>query len=210
MKRKLQTPIMVILLVLLPLIAFSGAEQTPSESYYERLKSLVRVREGYDVSIHPTAKDRDVNLIEIEKGAAGVVFGASMDDVIAVWRKPESIWIDGIREAWFLGIGGCEFGFVDNRLTTIAVPSFSIRKAHLANGIGFESSYDEVKSALGEPVKATDSRLRFVTKSGYTVNFDFVSDEWSSGKRRLQCIKISCPDSGEFVRSRFDRGGPTR
>ena len=69
---------------------------------------------------------------------------------------------------------------------------------------------DEVKSALGEPVKATDSRLRFATKSGYTVNFDFVSDEWSPGKRRLQCIKISCPDSGEFVRSRFDRGGPTR
>jgi hypothetical protein len=208
MKRKLHTPAMVILLVLLPLIAFSGAQQTASESYYERLKSLVTP--GFRFQIRPNATDRDINLVEIEKGAAGVVFGASMDDVIAVWGKPESIWIDGIREAWFLGIGGCEFGFVNNRLTTIAVPSFSVRKAHLANGIGFESSYDEVKSALGEPVKATDSRLRFVTKSGYTVNFDFVSDEWSSGKRRLQCIRISCPDSGEFVRSRFHMGGPTQ
>jgi hypothetical protein len=203
MKRMFQTPIMVILLGLLPLIAFSGAEQTPSESYYERLKSLVTPELRFQ--IRPNATDRDVNLIEIEKGAAGVVFGASMDDVIAVWGKPESIWIDGIREAWFLGIGGCRFGFVDNRLTTVGVLSVSVEKAHLANGIGFESSYDEVKSALGEPVEATDSELSFVTKNGYTIGFHFVSDESASDKRRLISIKISCPNSGEFVRRR-----PTR
>ncbi len=166
MKRKLQTPIMAILLVLLPLIAFSGAEQTPSESYYERLKSLVRVREGYYVSIHPAAKDRDVNLIEIEKGAAGVVFGASMDDVIAVWGFPESIRVNGFLKTWFLRIGGSCFGFVDNRLTTIAVCRGAVKNAHLANGIGFESCYDEVRSAFGEPVEATDLELTFVTEDG--------------------------------------------
>jgi hypothetical protein len=132
-----------------------------------------------------------------------------MDDVIAVWGSQSPSGSTGSGRLGFWGLAD-RIRFVNNRLTTNAVPSFSVRKAHLANGIGFESSYYEVKSALGEPVKATDSRLRFVTKSGYTVNFDFVSDEWSSGKRRLQCIRISCPDSGEFVRSRFHMGGPTQ
>jgi len=192
MKRTLQTTIMVMLL--LPLITFCGAEQTASESYYDRLKSLVTPGPGF--RIRPNATERDVNLIEIEKGAAGVVFGASMDDVVAVWGKPNGIWIDSLVQIWTLQVGACRFGFLDNRLTTIAVSSATIEKAHLANGIGFESSYDEVKSAFGEPVEATDSQLSFATGSGYTIEFQFVRDRLASNKPRLILIEISCPHSG--------------
>jgi hypothetical protein len=186
--------LVAILFGSLPLIAFSGAEPSPSESYYERLKSLVRDRQN--PAIRPNATERDVSLIEVEKGAAGVIFGASMDDVIAVWGLPESIRVSGFFKTWFLRIGGSYFGFVDNRLTSIAVHRAAVENAHLTNGIGFESSYDEVRSAFGEPVEATDLELTFVTKDGYTITFCFW-DEPVWGKRELIAITISCPDSGK-------------
>lgn len=194
MKRTFHVPVIVVLLLLVSLVAFSGAEQSASESYYGRLKSLVTGR--HIISIHPKASERDVNLIEVEKGAAGVLFGATMDDVIAIWGRPNAIWIDGIRDAWYLGIGACRFGFVDNRLASISVHSATIEKAYLANGLSFESSYDEVKSAFGEPIEATNSSLRFATENGYLVRFHFIPDPEVLGKRELIAIGISDPNSG--------------
>lgn len=202
MRHQFQIPFTTILLVLLPLIAFSGAKQTPSESYYERLKSLVSPFPNYP--IHPNATGRDVNVIEVEKGAAGVVFGASIDDVVAVWGKPESIMVNKFDRGWFLGIGGCEFGFVDNRLTAITVSRITVETAHLANGLTFDSSYDEVKSAFGEPVEATDLVLSFVTENGYTTEFCFYVSPVRN-KRELIAINISSPDSGRSMRTRPGR-----
>lgn len=195
MKRFYYTPIIFILLVMLPLFAISGdIEQKIAESYYGRLKSLLSRK---TLNVRPKASERDVSLIEPEKGAAGVLFGDSMDDVIAIWGKPCGIFIDGIRPVWELFIGACRFGFVDNRLVSISVHSATLEKAYMENGISFTSSYDEVKSAIGEPMEATYSDLKFITENGYIIKFHFVPDALSEGKRELISIAIYHPDSGE-------------
>jgi len=195
MKRKPEIPISVVLLLLVCLIPFSGAGQTASESYYAQLKSLVTGR--HILRVRPKPSERDINLIEIEKGAAGVLFGATMDDVIAIWGKPNSLMIDGIRPVWDMGIGACRFGFINNRLVTISVHSATIEKAHLPNGLSFESSYEEVESAFGEPIEAADLNLEFATVNGYLVRFHFAPDLGALGKRKLINIEICHPDSGE-------------
>lgn len=195
MKRRLQVPIVVVLFILLFLIPFSDAGQTGPESYYTQLKSLVTGR--HSLRVRPKPSERDINLIAIEDGAAGVLFGATMDDVIAVWGKPDSLMIDGITPVWNLGIGACRFGFVDNRLVTISVHSATIEKAYLPNGLSFESSYEEVQSVFGEPIEATDLNLEFMTENGYLVRFHFAPDRGALGKRKLINIEICHPDSGE-------------
>ena len=76
MKRKLYNPMILVLLVLLPLVAFSGTGQKASESYYGQLQSLLSRQ---SLKVRPKASERDVNLVEVEKGAAGVLLGASLD-----------------------------------------------------------------------------------------------------------------------------------
>ena len=195
MKCKSCTHVIAILLCTLPLATFSGTEQSASESYYGKLKSLLRQR--HILRVRPKGSGRDVNLIEVEKGAGGVLFGASMDDVVAVWGMPSGLFIDGIGPVWKLAIGACRFGFVDNRLVEISIHSATLKTAHLANGIGFASSYDEVKSAFGEPLEATYSKLEFATKNGYVIKFHFLPDRLSEGKRKIVTITIFHPDSGQ-------------
>jgi len=194
MNRKRYTPIVLFLLVLLPLIAFSGTEQKASESYYGQLKSLLTRK---ILNVRPKASKRDVNLIEVEKGAAGVLFGASMDDVIAIWGKPCGLHINASRDVWTLNIGACRFGFIDNHLVTISVHSATLKKAHIENGVSFESSFNDVMSAFGKPIEATDYNLKFATENGYVIKFHFVADTSSIGKRKLITINICHPDSGE-------------
>ena len=194
MKRELYTPIVVFLLALLPLIAFSGTEQKPSESYYGQLKSLLTRK---TLKVRPKASERDVNLIEVEKGAAGVLFGASMDDVVAIWGKPCGINTYRLRDIWSLYIGACRFGFIDNQLVSVSIHSATLKEAHIGNGISFKSSYNDVKSAFGEPIEMTDYSLKFSTKNGYIIKFHFVADRSSMGKRKLISITVYHPDSGE-------------
>ncbi len=202
MKHFYYIPIVLILLVMVPLFAFSGrntpvscnAEQKTAESYYGQLKSLLSRK---TLKVRPKASKRDVNLIEGEKGAAGVLFGASMDDVIAIWGKPCGIFINGNIVIWDLSIGACRFGFVDNRLVSISIHSATLKKAYLKSGINFTSSYDEVKSAFGEQMEATYSNRAFATENGYIIRFHFVPDASSKGKRKLICIAIYHPDSGK-------------
>lgn len=211
MKREPYTPIIVLLVVLLPLIRFSGCSapvrkqaetnheppkslQDQPETYYGKLKSLLTRK---ILHVRPRATERDVNLIEIEKGAAGVCFGASMDDVVAVWGKPCGFHIIGYRDVWDLSIGACRFGFIENQLVTISIHSATLKDAHLKNGINFSSSYDKVKSAYGEPLKATNFDLKYSTENGHLIKFHFVADNSSLGKRKLINISIYHPDSGE-------------
>ena len=69
--------------------------------------------------------------------------------------------------------------------------------AHLDNGLSFESSYDEVKAAFGEPIEADDLGLDFATANGYLVRFQFVPDLSAPGNRKLINVEICHPDSGE-------------
>ena len=188
----------VTIVLVLSLIALAEDEQTASETYYGRLKSLVTRRHIF--AVRPESSERDLNLIEAEKGAAGVLFGSSMDDVIAIWGKPNAIRIDGITDVWDLGIGACRFSFVDNRLVGISLHSATLKDAHLANGIGFKSSYDEVKAAFSEPLEASDFNLVFLTENDYRLRFHFVADTLVLGKRKLICIEISRPGSGRGTR----------
>jgi hypothetical protein len=194
MKRKLFNPLILILLVLIPLLAFSGTEQKGSESYYGKLKSMLSRK---TLKVRPKVSERDVNLIDVEKGAAGVLFGASMDDIVAVWGKPCGINTYGIRDIWTLYIGACRFGFIDNELVLISIHSATLKEAHLGDGISFKSSYNDVKSAFGEPIEMTDYNLKFVKESGYVIKFHFVADTSSIGKRKLISITIYHPDSGQ-------------
>jgi hypothetical protein len=194
MKRKLYNRIVLILLVLLPLIALSGTEEKTSDSFYGQLTSLLTRQ---TLKLRPKASERDVNLIEVEKGAAGVVFGASMDDVVAIWGKPSGLHIQGRRDIWDLYIGACRFGFIENELVSIGIHSVTIDKAHFENGIGFKSSFDDVLSAFGKPIEATDYNLKFVNETGYVMKFHFVADTSSLGKRKLINITMYHPDSGK-------------
>ncbi|OHB82988.1 MAG: hypothetical protein A2Z38_03555 [Planctomycetes bacterium RBG_19FT_COMBO_48_8] len=194
MKRKLYNPMILVLLVFVPLIAFSGTEQKASESYYEQLKSLLTRK---TLKVRPNASKRDVNLIETEKGAAGVLFGASMDDIVAIWGKPCGIDTNRSRNIWSLSVGACRFGFIENELVSVSIHSATLEKAPFETGINFKSSFDDVMSAFGKPIQATDYSLKFVTKNGYIIRFHFVADTSSIGKRKLITIKISHPDSGE-------------
>ena len=194
MKRELYNPIMLILLVLIPLIAFSGTEQKEPDSYYKQLKSLLGRR---TLKVRPNPSERDVNLIEVEKGAAGLLFGASMDEAVAIWGKPSGLDTNRSRDIWTLYVGACRFGFIENELVSLSIHSATIKEAHLANGIGFKSSFDDVMSAFGKPIKATDYNLTFVNESGYIIKFHFVADTSSLGKRKLINIEINHPDSGK-------------
>jgi hypothetical protein len=193
MQRKLYNPMILVLLVLIPLIAFSGTEQKATESYYEQLKSLLTRQ---TLKVRPKTSERDVNLIEVEKGAAGVLFGASMDDVVAIWGKPCGINTSGSRDIWSLYIGACKFGFIDNELVLISIHSATRKEAHFENGIGFKSSFDDVMSAFGKPIEATDYILKFVKENGYVIKFQFVADTSSLGKRKLIGITLNHSDSG--------------
>lgn len=67
---------------------------------------------------------------------------------------------------------------------------------HFENGIGFESSFEDVMSAFGKSIKATDYNLTFANENGYIIKFHFVADTSFFGKRKLIAIEINHPDSG--------------
>lgn len=63
------------------------------------------------------------------------------------------------------------------------------------NGINFNSSFDDVVSAFGDPREASDYTPEFETKNGYITTFHFVPDESPTGKK-LIAIGIYHPDAG--------------
>ncbi len=192
MKSKSYILVISILFCMLPLISISGARQTSTESYYDRLKSLLGPKK---YRITPKVTRRDVNLIEIEKGAAGVVYGASMDDVITIWGHPCELYVSSGSRDWKLTFGACQLHFIDNRLMSIGIHPATLPKAYLPNGISFESSYDEVKSTMGEPIRATDRDLDFRTSNGYEISFFFTEkNDIPSEAGKIVAITISHPD----------------
>ena len=193
MNGKLYTVLAMVMIVMFPLVAFSDAEEKLEASYYDQLKSLLSRK---TLSVRPKESERDVNLIEVEKGAAGVLFGASMDDVVAVWGKPCGLMVGrGINDVWDLHIGASRFGFFDNELVAIDIHSAMLENAQMDNGINFESSYDEVMAAFGDPIEASEYNPEFETENGYVVTFHFMPDE-SPKDKRLIAIGIYHPDSG--------------
>ncbi len=172
----------------------SNAPIDLSESYYDTLKSLLGT---YTFNIRPKPTERDVNLIEPEKGGMGVLFGATMEEVFAVWGKPAGIWIRGGEDLWEFEIGACDFAFIDNSLVGIEIHEASMENAYFENGINFTSSVEEVKAAFGEPSEETKYGLEYYTKNGYFIDFQFTSSDDKNGDPALINISIYHPDAGK-------------
>ena len=94
-------------------------------------------------------------------------------------------------------MGACRFGFIDNQLVSVSIHSATLKEAHCGNGISFKSSYDDVKSAFGKPIEATDYNLKFLKENGYLIKFHFVANTSFMGKRKLISIAIYHPDAGQ-------------
>ncbi len=162
-------------------------------SYYGQLKSLLSRSNPY---ILPKASEQDIDLIETKKGAAGVLLGATMDDVVAVWGNPSGLMINEVMDIWFLNIGACKFGFVDNSLVSISIHSVTLPTAHFKNGISFKSSINDLLAAFGEPIKSMNHKYTFVNEDGYVTEFQFFPDPQIKGEERLSTITIYHPDIG--------------
>ena len=164
------------------------------ESYYDMLNSLIG---RHKLNVRPKPAERDIDIIEPEKGGAGVLFGATMDDVIAIWGKPSGFMIEGFDDVWSLEIGACDFGFIDNSLVAIGIHSATLETAHFENGICFTSSVEEVKSAFGEPNEETKYGLEYYTENNYFIDFHFTSSDAKNGNPELINISIYHPDAGK-------------
>lgn len=165
-----------------------------SESYSDTLKSLLS-RHKYNVRPKPSA--RDINLIDAEKGAAGMFFGESMDAVVAIWGKPSGLWIEGSDDIWQLEIGACDFAFIDNSLVGVEIHSATLDAAYFENGISFTSSVEEVKSAFGKPSEETKYGLEYYTENDYFIDFHFIPTKANDGAPELINISIYHPDAGK-------------
>jgi hypothetical protein len=170
-----------------------------SASYYETLRSLVGPKQ---LEVQPKPDGRDYNLIRPEKGAAGMLFGDSMDAVVDTWGKPAGIDINihcplENCPLWTLSIGTCEFGFVEGQLTTIDVHCVALPDAYMENGITFDSSIEEVKQAFGKPVEEqfNGEVLVYRTPGGYGLKFQFT--RCLEGALKLIAIRLSRPDTYE-------------
>jgi hypothetical protein len=125
--------------------------------FADRVEALLHPGPGRTLA--PVRDAGDVLTIDPESGsAAGLRFGQTMDDVIAVWGKPHGLDVEKKRDSrartWYrrvdLNYGyGLSFRFRDGALDGIHVQSLDA--AHLLNGPALKSTPAEVLKALGEP-----------------------------------------------------------
>lgn len=184
-------PIALCLSTELALAASLKRDVPPTPSYYETLKSLLVPNRA---KIRPKSEGRDVNLIDPLNGAGGVRFGDSVDTVVGVWGKPNSIQITAFSPLWRLRMGACTFAFIDNRLVAISIHSATLKNARLEEGVTFQSSTEEVRKALGEPTEETYAALTFERDGGYVLRCQFMPDSLQAGKRKLILVEIRHPD----------------
>ena len=157
--------------------------------YYAQLQSMLS--NGH-LMFYPKDPDKDVNLVTIEKGASGLHFGASMDDLVELWGNPSIVRNSG--DAWFLAIGGCRFGFIDNELLYISIRSTTIPDAHFGNGISFSSSYEDIVSAFENLTESRNNTLELCTKNGYKMKLYFFPDTSNGNKLKLFMIELKHPE----------------
>lgn len=185
-----------IILILAIVFVFSAvnsyaAESTASKvNYYDTLKSMLS---PMDRKAKPQSKDRDVNLIEPSKGAGGLLFGQSIDDLIRVWGNPSnmcaSMSTHGIKlttNNFFYGAS--HFKFINNKLVEIVVSKVNLPNAHFPNGIGFNSTAQDIKKVFGEPDEKRDNTATYYNITGSKVRFFCTYDK--KGVLRLSTVTI--------------------
>lgn len=164
------------------------------DSYFERLDSLLSRK---NLRVRPKVSEVEVDLIDFEKGAAGVAYGSTVDDVVAVWGNPSGFLIREIKDDWDMYIGACRFGFIGNELVYISIHNATLPNAYFENGISFKSSMEDVLSVFGEPDKSSGFLYTFRTEKGYAIKFHFIPDSKKKGSEKLIGIAIYHPEAGK-------------
>ncbi|MHC4777120.1 MAG: hypothetical protein ACYTFG_00940 [Planctomycetota bacterium] len=176
----------------LPCSARAGEKKTPST--YEALKSILRSRKGRLTSPRPQGL-RDPDLIEPDKGAGGVLFGYSLDEVMTIWGKPSAVSIGRRGETWDFSFGATRFKFLDNRLVSISIHNVDLPGARFANGIDFDSQPEDLEKAFGKPIRANQSVLHFSTPGGGDLRCHFVRSFRDKERVKLIVVGITQPES---------------
>jgi hypothetical protein len=142
-------------------------------NYYDTLKSMLS---PMGRKAEPQSKGRNVNLIEPSKGAGGLLFGQSIDDLIRVWGKPSNINASmsayGVKLTTnYLSYGASRFRFTNNKLVEIGIHRMNLPNARFANGIGFSATAKDIKKAFGKPDERRDNIFKYYDINGSTVRF---------------------------------------
>ena len=139
--------------------------------------------------------EKDINLIIPEKGGAGLCFGDSIDDLVALWGKPAGIYVRANSPYWTFSTGSCSFTFLENRLVSMSIHRSTVPDAYFKNGINFKSSQEDVKDAFGTPVEQKIRYLKFQTGNGCTIQFYWgMPSEFGFRRSDLVKINITHPD----------------
>lgn len=191
MKQNFFKAVIISLLLFIPLISFSKDNKHNLDTdYYNGVKSFLSKKK---LEVRPRNSERDVNLIDPEKGAAGVLFGASISEVVRLWGKPYSLNTDWSNDTWSIKMGALRFDFFENELVKIGIHNVTLKNAYFENGVNFKSSLGDVMSAFGKPINEREFFPKFLTKNGYVISFHFHA---TSSKPELLAVSIAHPDFG--------------
>ena len=163
--------------IVTPALSSIGGHPRP-HSYWRRLQAMVASDANWKL---PSSVTTEPPGIDAAEGAGGLRFGMTTDDVVALWGLPTGIelrWLYGDPRLLIMSYGRNRLGFHDNALCRIALADDAIPAASFSNGIGFESSPDDVLATLGTPFDENadgdvlwfhdgETRLRFHFMEGY-------------------------------------------
>jgi hypothetical protein len=139
------------------------------DSYYERFQNLIggsrTISEHTRAQIKAASQEVDMSI-----GIAGVQFGQSMDEVIALWGQPRGIFAVMPGEVK-LHIGGSQFHFQDNKLNGVTIhgvdlPNFSIASGKLAIGMSCPELTDIFPGSIPSSTFNHIPNLREIELSG--------------------------------------------
>jgi hypothetical protein len=109
----------------------------------------------------------------------------NMDEVVAIWGKPSGIHFDyGHARRGKMNVtlhfGASRFEFVDDRLEEISIHNATLPKAAFEDGLGFDSSPEQVLKRFGQPTETrgdgVSSQILEFEENGTEIKFHFMKD----------------------------------
>ncbi|MDA7915799.1 hypothetical protein N9B94_01025 [Verrucomicrobia bacterium] len=159
--------------------------------YFSTMLQLV---DNKPIGFTPGATSSNL-VIDPAKGAGGVSFDASMDDLIAVWGRPHAITMSTYDNEPLkasditLHMGGSRFRFLNNRLIEISLHRSNLPSATFASGVGFDSTEADFISKLGKPRSKRTNMLEYqISKTNIRIQF---SRHFKTGKTSPIAITLS-------------------
>ncbi len=112
------------------------------------LRSITNLTETRSAPVAPRSEDQ--LLIDPATGAAEVLFGQGVDDIVKAWGKPDRISMDMGHVLRLSYLGGLRFTFEGNRLYEIHVQG--LPGARFKDGPALDAGMEEIRAFLGNPV----------------------------------------------------------